>query len=852
MTDKDLNFKKDRARCFQIYGFADDEATRTTYADIRSVLNILDTSGGGGFAKDLAPSAWEYLHSRDDDIAWFYSVPEIVRRREHPRVRKILTVDIDELVFARKYGWYPIPGRSASPRGWLYLTRQQEPRFTLPPKRQSGPATGSTASAILPADLPEQAALSSTPAAGEVYSRLPDSSWFRLLIVDPGTLGDPITCRLVPVPRNGGKELRYDALSYVWDSRNVSGEHCFDGRVQNIHGHVVCNGVDIEVKANIWEALYCLRRRDEPCVLWADALCINQDDDGERAMQVAVMGQIYSAAARTLVWLGSRDGDTQGALDLVCSIVRAWDDRLPASYEMRDDTAESGLVVCGSGSAKDVGDLKQEDWALLAQLYQNKWFRRRWVIQEVVCSQSPEVVWGKCRIAWHWVGLCAAILRTQHTFPPDHPWSLPAAHGVYAAYLIFRLSRHSSPDGTPFTPSFLQLLRLTEQFDSSESLDQFFAILGIATRENQTGTAPFITPDYGMSEMQVCRLVAERFLASEDSELPLKFLSDAGDGWTGRYGRIWTRRKRADPAARGPCPSWVPRWSNRQNGMLGPWTIGDETRPERALPFQRYEAPSPDCLQVRGIQVSAIVWCSRPVFGYGLGQWLGSLFQRLFGAYEEDSTPGRIGLLARTLCAGRNAYGSRVKDGGLALARHFVAYMLKSFPADDDGEACTWWKSRQAQLGGDGEGSARDFEQISGPVCDGRSLFVTSGGHLGLCSMDARAGDSLCVLGGAVMPFILRPRSLCGNGDGDGGLDGFTVVGDCYVDGLMDDEAVEAMRRGESHRGPLDARKVMAEFYNFPRLDVQGRVEMATLIDKALELSDKKYERLEASRISLY
>lgn len=754
---------------------------------------------------------------------------------------------LSEIVFARKYGLNPILRRSASPWGYLYLTRQQEPRFTLPPKRQNGPATGSAASTILLADLPEQAALSSTPAAGEVYTPLPDSSWFRLLIIDPGTLGDPIACRLVPVPRSGAKDLRYDALSYVWEPEDVPGERGLGGHVQNIRGHVVCNGVDIGVKENIWAALYLLRRSDEPCVLWADALCINQDDDGERAMQVAVMGQIYSAAARTLVWLGSQDDCAQGALDLVCSIVRAWDDRLPASYEMRDDTTESGLVVCGSDSAKDVGDLKPEDWKLLAQLYDNDWFRRRWVIQEVVCSQSAEVVWGKCRIAWHWVGLCAAILRTQHTFRADHLRAMPAARGVYAAYLIFRLSRHGSPDGMLFLPSFLHLLRLTRNFTSSESLDQFFALLGIATRENPAGAAPFVTPDYGMNEMQLCRLVAERFLTSRDSEMPLNFLSDAGDDWTVRYDRR-RKRKRADPEAARPCPSWVPRWSAHQKGMLDPWTIGDDTRPERALPFRRYEATSPDCLQVRGIQVSAIVWCSTLGY-YVTKQRLRSLFQRLFGADEEDSMPDRIGIFARTLCAGRNAYGSRVKDGGLALARHFVAYVLKSFSADDDGASCTWWKSRQTQLGG-GEGDARDFEQISRPACDGRSLFVTSGGHLGLCSVAARAGDSLCVLGGASMPFILRPRSLCS--DGDGGLDGFTVIGECYVDGLMDDEAVEAMRRGGTHRGPLDARKSMTEFYKFPRLDDQGRVEMATLIDKALELSDKKYERLEESRISLY
>ena len=41
--------------------------------------------------------------------------------------------------------------------------------------------------------------------------------------------------------------------------------------------------------------------------LWVDALCINQDDQEERARQIAMMGDIYSHAANVIVWLGEAD-----------------------------------------------------------------------------------------------------------------------------------------------------------------------------------------------------------------------------------------------------------------------------------------------------------------------------------------------------------------------------------------------------------------------------------------------------------------------------------------------------------------------------------------------------------------
>ncbi|KAH8727341.1 heterokaryon incompatibility protein-domain-containing protein, partial [Phaeosphaeriaceae sp. PMI808] len=39
-------------------------------------------------------------------------------------------------------------------------------------------------------------------------------------------------------------------------------------------------------------------------VLWADALCINQDDLEERTHQVSLMGDIYRQAECVVAWLG--------------------------------------------------------------------------------------------------------------------------------------------------------------------------------------------------------------------------------------------------------------------------------------------------------------------------------------------------------------------------------------------------------------------------------------------------------------------------------------------------------------------------------------------------------------------
>ncbi|KAK1981683.1 heterokaryon incompatibility protein-domain-containing protein [Colletotrichum cereale] len=55
-------------------------------------------------------------------------------------------------------------------------------------------------------------------------------------------------------------------------------------------------------------------------LLWADAVCINQADTGERSRQVEMMRRIFSSADLVLAWLGPRDLSLAfGALETIAS-----------------------------------------------------------------------------------------------------------------------------------------------------------------------------------------------------------------------------------------------------------------------------------------------------------------------------------------------------------------------------------------------------------------------------------------------------------------------------------------------------------------------------------------------------
>lgn len=52
---------------------------------------------------------------------------------------------------------------------------------------------------------------------------------------------------------------------------------------------------------------------------WADAICINQGDVGERSAQVAMMGKIFRSSAYVLAWFGQPDAGVSELFPSPCT-----------------------------------------------------------------------------------------------------------------------------------------------------------------------------------------------------------------------------------------------------------------------------------------------------------------------------------------------------------------------------------------------------------------------------------------------------------------------------------------------------------------------------------------------------
>ncbi|KAF1818822.1 uncharacterized protein K489DRAFT_326891, partial [Dissoconium aciculare CBS 342.82] len=163
----------------------------------------------------------------------------------------------------------------------------------------------------------------------------------------------PLECTVERISLTAWIRPSYYAVSYVWGDASRLATIKLDGQL-------------VQIPYNSEQALRCLYRRtkDEKPVysptsddgrvrIWLDAICIDQHNVAERNSQVAMMGLIYRAAVRTLIWLGEPDQSTHASVESVRLIVQQW---------------------C--------------DWSAIEALYGRAWFTRLWVVQEALLAET--------------------------------------------------------------------------------------------------------------------------------------------------------------------------------------------------------------------------------------------------------------------------------------------------------------------------------------------------------------------------------------------------------------------------------------------------------------------------------
>ncbi|KAK2772143.1 heterokaryon incompatibility protein het-6-like protein [Colletotrichum kahawae] len=156
----------------------------------------------------------------------------------------------------------------------------------------------------------------------------------------------------------------YETVSYTWGGEN--------GDIRLTQPVYIGPYWDILIQThNCWEMLRHMRPWKGVRTIWVDATCINQVDMQERQGQVAKMGQTFEKASRLIIYLGP---------DLVPPTSTSAPHPRRHHLQELDNLAEKPQLPSAS-----LGSSKQ--WTL-SNVLEREYFRRLWIIQELVMSRN--------------------------------------------------------------------------------------------------------------------------------------------------------------------------------------------------------------------------------------------------------------------------------------------------------------------------------------------------------------------------------------------------------------------------------------------------------------------------------
>lgn len=553
----------------------------------------------------------------------------------------------------------------------------------------------------------------------------------RLLKIKPAIFrADPINCELVLY--NINYTPAFGALSYCWgpppDDRKI-----------------LCNGKVFSARASLERALKRLRAGFRPgereTFIWADAICINQEDIEEKGAQIHLMERIYSTAATVYVDLGDTEGYTVSVGGFT-------------------------LQLSGHGGMGAQDTLTQSNdpnhpfhYKTAFQALNQPWFTRTWIIQEVALARRVKYMFeGNVFTQQQLDGI---LSRDTMRANPSRLQELMANSVAMRGFLNYsKLQQIKNHDGKMDS---LQLIQLTRDFTATNPEDKIFGLFGLMSEADRIAIG-----SYSKSVQQVFR----RFAALQV-----------------RHGRAITMLDSAGLQRRrlsgGGLPSWVPDWTAQGTTPKVISTLRPEPYSASGSLSSSIQLVGDETgtggLSVRGLIVDTIESVTHvhhvpPTSQHERSDFL-TIHNKFRSAFEAFVRQGRsvyMGnedafarlLLMDDMYTGRNAilYSSPIVDPEATYRAALAAFR--------EG------KSYEGGMGSGKMDTVQTFQMQVGATCPGRGFATTRNGYISLVPPVAQIRDQVAILFGSTVPYVIRKVQ-----------NGHLLIGDAFVQGVMYGEA---------------------------------------------------------------
>ena len=585
------------------------------------------------------------------------------------------------------------------------------------------------------------------------HTPLNAATYIRLIELKGGKINDPLKAdiHIVPITKPG----RFWALSYAWGPPPSEQIPYY---LETSHGRLL-------ISASLNLALRKIRARRQSVRVWADAVCINQMNSHEKTLQIQLMGDIYHCSERVFAWLGPDEDNSERAM---ATLIHISDHGSDVSYKSEIRAA-----------AKPIRELLNRPW-----------FKRVWIVQELVRGSDVFIVCGDLELNWesffNAVVDCERLinlsLKDGESGDFEECTGPTYALGRTRELLVFERRKLT----------LLELLEFFAYTGATREEDKLFALRGLAYDVSGDAFDPF----YGDTVEVGIRKYAEAFV-KEGRALDLLYRagstnkSYAFSTWIPR----WTR---------GKVPRTIADWECNEPFYAGPRTpikarLNEKYR--RILEVDGYEVD-------RIISITAMDISSDSLF-YHQVNFAKAMFayRKLINSLGERYPTGETAEELQFRIPIGNARGPRRLKDEIEMK----AFRLPG--EDDQGDERSWPTNLPSDLFFIHEGQDQSlYDELPDATKEEILLYwesaavfaeripkakfcVTEKGYAGLVPGESDIGDSICVFHGGRVPFVLRKPDF--TQQNRYGVSVWNLLGECYIHGIMHGRALEGVNRME-------------------------------------------------------
>ena len=402
------------------------------------------------------------------------------------------------------------------------------------------------------------------------------------------------------------------------------------------------------------------------------------------------------------------------------------------------------------------------------------------------------MIWGEATLDWDKLATVCEKLKCYHY--------LRSTLGITTSDISFLFRRFVEPDEKTYHANrfnFVYELQRARHLKFSDDRDRIFAFLGhfsISSHHPLSCGPLSITTDYTKTAEETYVNTAIQILQQSPASLciVLSAVQHAQKRLPSTMAEteMWVKDKNK-------LPSWVPDW-RWSEGII----LAEPICPHHA--HGGFEArmtilEEPDLiLQVHGVQIDAIKRCSSKLTSgdfyikksHQSLTTIERLWMEICGKSEFDLSDSYISSEAAFF-----AFMQTLSNGCVQAAGHEctpyhevlkAVWLCKAARYLIDTHQVSSSISKEIETVGEMAASESNWDRWATSASAGRVFATTEKGYYVLGPSPLEEGDIVCVLFGCKVPFCLRPM---------GGR--YLLVGECYVHGIMDGEAMDMLARNE-------------------------------------------------------